>query len=342
MSPVNIMPILVYFGSKRSFMGLMKRFLSCLVFGVLFFGISSFAADYPNKPVTILAPVAPGGGLDLIARTVADRLTKSLGQSFIVDNQSGGGGAIAAQKAARATPDGYTLMIAYVGTHGTNPAVRKLPYDAVKDFSPIAMVGGTPNVFCMYAGLPVNNLKEFIAYAKDHASKMNYGSAGQGTLTHLAMEQLKMQAGFESTHVPYRGIGPAFTDIIGGQTLSMMPGLAAALPHIKTGKIRPLAITGLKRHPLLPDVPTFKELGFDGFDGVQWYGVAGPANLPSPIIHLLNSEINKAIQSPELKERLSSEAIQPMPMSPEQFGQYIKDDIVRWSKVAKDRNIQLD
>jgi tripartite-type tricarboxylate transporter receptor subunit TctC len=323
-------------------MRLIKKLLSCLAISIFFCAIPTLAADYPNKPVTILAPVAPGGGLDLIARTVADRLTKSLGQSFIVDNQSGGGGAIAAQKAARATPDGYTLMIAYVGTHGTNPAVRKLPYDAVKDFSPIAMVGGTPNVLCIYAGIPVNNLKEFVTYAKEHASKMNFGSAGQGTLTHLAMEQLKMQAGFESTHVPYRGIGPAFTDIIGGQTLSMMPGLAAALPHIKTGKIRPIAITGIKRHPLLPDVPTFKELGFDGFEGVQWYGVAGPANLPSSIINLLNSEINKAIQSPELKERLSSEAIQPMPMSPEQFGQYIKDDIVRWSKIAKDRNIQLD
>lgn len=302
----------------------------------------SLASEYPIKTVTILAPVSPGGGLDLIARTVAERLTKSLGQSFIVDNQSGGGGSIASQKAARAAPDGYTLMLAYVGTHGTNPAVRKLPYDAIKDFSPIAMVGGTPNVLSIYSSLPIKNLKEFIQYAKDNPSKMNYGSAGLGTLTHLSMEQLKQQAGFESTHVPYRGIAPAFTDILGGQTISMMPGLAAALPHIKSGKVRPIAVTGPKRHALIPDVPTFKELGFEGFEGVQWYGVAGPANLPPAIITLLNNEINNAIQSPELKERLSSEAIQPMPMSPEQFGQYIKDDIARWSKIAKARNIQLD
>ena len=322
------------------------RYLKNIVFlqliSLCLITLPSLAADYPNKTVTILAPVSAGGGLDLIARTVADRLTKSLGQSFIVDNQSGGGGAIASQKAARAVPDGYTLMLAYVGTHGTNPAVRKLPYDAIKDFSPIAMVGGTPNVLAIYSGLPIKNLKEFIQYAKDNPSKMNYGSAGLGTLTHLSMEQLKQQAGFESTHVPYRGIAPAFTDILGGQTISMMPGLAAALPHIKSGKVRPIAVTGLKRHALIPDVPTFKELGFDGFEGVQWYGVSGPANLPPAIITLLNTEINNAIQSPEMKERLSSEAIQPMPMSPEQFGQYIKDDIARWSKIAKARNIQLD
>ena len=204
------------------------------------------------------------------------------------------------------------------------------------------MVGGTPNVLCVYSGMPVTTMKEFVAYAKANPSKMNYGSSGQGTLTNLTMEQLKMEAGFEATHVPYRGIGPAITDTIGGQTLAMMPGLAAALPHIKTGKLRPIAVTGLKRNSLIPGVPTFKELGYDGFDGVQWYGIAGPANLPSDVIRLLNSEINKAIQNPDLKERLSSEAIQPIPMSPEQFAQYIKDDIARWTKVAKERSIQLD
>jgi tripartite-type tricarboxylate transporter receptor subunit TctC len=320
----------------------LKNIVSVLFLLVSIFSSSGFAADYPSKPVTILAPVAPGGGVDLVARTIAERLTKSLGQSFIVDNQSGGGGAIASQKVAHAAPDGYTLMLAYVGTHGTNPAVRKLPYDAVKDFTPIAMVGGTPNVLCVYAGLPVNSLKEFIAYAKANPSKVNYGSSGQGTLTNLTMEQLKMAGGFEATHVPYRGIGPAITDTIGGQTLAMMPGLAAALPHIKTGKLRPIAVTGAKRNALIPDVPTFKELGYEGFDGVQWYGIAGPANLPRSIVTLLNSEINKAIESPELKERLSSEAIQPISLTPEQFGQYIKDDIVRWTKVAKEKNIQLD
>jgi len=299
-------------------------------------------ADYPNKPVKIIAPVAPGGGVDLIARTVAERLTKALGQSFVVDNQSGGGGAIASANVARAPADGYTLLLAYVGTHGTNPAVRKLPYDAVKDFTPVAMVGGTPNVLVVYPGVPANDLKAFVAHAKKFPASLSYGSAGQGTLTHLAMEQFKLQAQFFSVHVPYRGIGPAFTDLMGGQTQALFPGLAAALPHIKSGKVRALAVTGLKRHPLIPDVPTFAELGYAGFDGVQWYGIVGPAKLPEKITTRLNEEINKAINNPELKDRLSAEAIQPMPMAPDAFGQYIRQDIARWTVVAKERRIEID
>ena len=170
---------------------------------------------------------------------------------------------------------------------------------------------------------------------------MSYGSSGPGTLTHLAMEQLKVAADLDVVHVPYRGIGPAITDILGGQTQALFPGLAAALPHIKAGKMKPLAVTGTRRHPLVPDVPTFEESGYKGFDGVQWYGIVGPANLPAPIVKQLNEEINKLLASPDLRERLSSEALEPMPMSPEQFGQYMRDDIAKWSKLAKDRNIQI-
>jgi tripartite-type tricarboxylate transporter receptor subunit TctC len=174
-----------------------------------------------------------------------------MGQSFIVENVSGGGGVIASQTVARAAPDGYTLMLGYVATHGTVPAVRKVPYDAVKDFTPIAMVAGTPNVLVVGAGVPVADLKSLIAHAKK--SNVSYGSAGQGSLTHLAMEQLKQAAGFDAVHAAYRGIGPAITDVLGGQTQMMMPGLAAAMPHIKAGKMKPIAVTGAKRHPLLPD-----------------------------------------------------------------------------------------
>jgi tripartite-type tricarboxylate transporter receptor subunit TctC len=296
---------------------------------------------YPNKPIKIIAPVQPGGGVDLVARTIADRLGRVLGQSIIVDNQSGGGGVVGSMATARAAPDGYTLMVGYVGTHGTNPAVRKLPYDAVKDFTPIAMVGGTPNVLVVPPSVPANTLKEFVAYVKANPGKLSYGSSGPGTLTHLAMEQLKVAADMDIVHVPYRGIGPAITDILGGQTQALFPGLAAALPHIKAGKMRPLAVTGTRRHPLLPDVPTFEESGYKGFDGVQWYGIVGPANIPAPIVKQLNEEINKLLANPELRERLSGEALEPMPMTPEQFGQYIRDDIARWSKLAKDRNIQI-
>jgi len=298
-------------------------------------------ATYPTKPIKIIAPVQPGGGVDLVARQVGERLSKALGQPVVVENQSGGGGIVGSQATARAAPDGYTLMVGYVGTHGTNPAVRTLPYDAVKDFSPIAMVGGTPNVLVVPPTLPVKTLAEFIAYAKSNKGKLSYGSSGPGTLTHLAMEQLKVAADLDIVHAPYRGIGPAITDILGGQTQALFPGLAAALPHIKAGKMRALAITGTKRHPLLPDVPTFEELGFKGFDGVQWYGIVGPANLPPSIVSALNTEINKMLADPSFAERLSAEALQPMPMTPPQFGQYMRDDIAKWTKVAKERNIVL-
>jgi tripartite-type tricarboxylate transporter receptor subunit TctC len=298
-------------------------------------------APYPNKPIKIIAPVQPGGGVDLVGRTIADRLGRALGQSIVVDNQSGGGGVVGSLATARAAPDGYTLMVGYVGTHGTNPAVRKLPYDAVKDFTPVAMVGGTPNILVVPPAVPAKSLAEFIAYVKANPGKVSYGSSGQGTLTHLAMEQLKVAAGLDMAHVAYRGIGPAITDILGGQTQALFPGLAAALPHIKAGKMRPIAVTGLKRHPLLPDVPTFEESGYKGFDGVQWYGIVGPANLPAPIVMQLNTEINKLLAQPELRERLSGEALEPMPMSPDQFATYIRDDIARWSKIAKERGIEL-
>ena len=297
---------------------------------------------YPTKPIKIIAPVQPGGGVDLVARTIADRLGAVLGQAIVVENLSGGGGIVGSLATARAAPDGYTLMVGYVGTHGTNPAVRKLPYDALKDFTPIAMVGGTPNILVVPPSLPVTTLSEFVRYAKSNPGKLSYGSAGPGTLTHLAMEQLKVTADIDLVHVPYRGIGPAFTDILGGQTQAMLPGLAAALPHIKAGKVKPLAVTGIKRHPLVPEVPTFEESGYKGFDGVQWYGIVGPANLPPAIVKRLNEEIDRLLATPELRERLSGEALEPMPMSPEQFGQYMRDDIAHWTRLAKERHIELE
>ena len=321
-----------------------RTILETMVVGIALLCASALVAAqdaWPGKTIKIIAPVQPGGGVDLVARLVADRLGKVLGQSIIVENMSGGGGIIASQAAARAAPDGYTLMLGYVGTHGTNPALRKLPYDAIKDFTPIAMVGGTPNILVVNPAVPTNNLKEFIAYAKANPNSVSYGSSGQGTLTHLAMEQLKEETGINVAHAPYRGIGPALTDLLGGQTQVVFPGLAAALPHIKAAKLRPLAITGATRHPLMPNVPTFAELGFNGFDGVQWYGIVGPAKMPSALVRRLNTEINKLIVAPELKEKLSAEALEPMPMSSEQFGEYMKNDIAKWEKLVKTRKIEI-
>jgi len=300
------------------------------------------AQAYPVKPVKIVVPAQPGGGLDLIGRTVAEQLGRSMEQSFIVENVGGGGGTIASQAVARAAPDGYTLMVGYVGTHGTNPAVRKVPYDAVKDFTAIALVGGTPNVLVVNPSLPVADLKALLDYAKSNAGKLTYASGGMGTLNHLAMEQLKAAAGLDTPAAHYRGIGPAITDFLGGQTQMMMPGLAAAMPHIRNKRMKPIAVTGLKRHALLPGVATFEESGFTGFDAVQWYGIVGPAKLPAAITQKLNAEINKVLASPALQQRLAGEAIEPMPMTPEQFGRFIQADIARWSALARERRISLD
>ena len=300
------------------------------------------AQAYPVKPVRIVVPAQPGGGLDLIGRTVADQLGRAMRQSFIVENVSGGGGLIATQTVARATPDGYTLMVGYVGTHGTNPAVRKVPYDAVRDFTAIAMVGGTPNVLVVHPSLPVADFRALLEYAKANAGRMNYASGGMGTLNHLAMEQFRGDAGFEAVVAHYRGIGPAINDFLAGQTMMMMPGVAAALPHIRSGKMRPIAVTGLSRHALLPEVPTFGESGFRGYDGVQWYGIVGPARIPAQITARLNAEINQALATRSLRDRFAGEAIDPMPMTPGQFARFIQADIVRWRTLARERRISLD
>jgi tripartite-type tricarboxylate transporter receptor subunit TctC len=300
------------------------------------------ATPYPVKPIKLIAPVAAGGGLDNIARALAEKLSRSIGQPIIVENMGGGGGSIASQAVVKAPADGYTLMIAYVGTHGTNPAVRKLPYDAIKDFTPVGMIGATPNVLIINPDLPIKNFKEFVDFAKKNPAKLSYGSAGPGTLTHLGMEQLKLAAGIFMVHVPYRGVGPAYTDLLAGQTQAMFPTLFAALPYINTNRVRGLAVTGSKRSSAAPNIPTFKELGFNGFDGQQWYGVVGPANLPPAITTKLNAELNKVLALPEFSEKMTSEAMTLMPMTSQQFGNYIKEDIARWAKVAKDRNIEIE
>jgi tripartite-type tricarboxylate transporter receptor subunit TctC len=300
------------------------------------------AQSFPTKPIRYIVPVAAGGGNDMIARVVSERWGKALGQNFIVENQGGGGGVIASVATARAAPDGYTLMQGYVATHGTTPATRKVPYDAIKDFTPIGMIGGTPNVLVVNSALPVKTLAEFIDHAKKNPGRLSYGSAGQGSLTHLTMELFKQQIRAFMLHIPYRGIAPAFTDLLGGQTQAMFPGLAAALPHLRSGRVRALAVTGKVRSDQLKDVPTLEESGFKGFDAIQWYGSVGPAGIPADVVRHLNETQVAVLKDPDLRERLSVEAVEPMPMTPEQFGQYIRADIQRWTALAKAKNIHLD
>jgi tripartite-type tricarboxylate transporter receptor subunit TctC len=300
------------------------------------------AQAFPSKPLRYIVPVAPGGGSDFVGRTVCERWGKVLGQTFVVDNIGGGGGAIASTTTAKAAPDGYTLMQGYVATHGTSPATRRLAYDPVKDFTPVGMIGGTPNVLVVNAALPVSDLAGFVEYLKQNPGKFSYGSAGNGSLTQLVMELFKQQTGTFFVHVPYRGIAPAFNDLLGGQTQAMFPGLAAALPHIRSGRVKALALTGTTRQATVKDVPTLIESGFKGFDALQWYGVVGPAGLPPAVLKQLNDTLNEVLRAPDMKEKLSGEAVEPMPMSPEQFGSYLQADLARWKALATERNIRLE
>jgi tripartite-type tricarboxylate transporter receptor subunit TctC len=297
---------------------------------------------FPAKPIRYIVPVSAGGGSDMIARVVTERWGKLLGQNFVVDNQSGGGGVVASQATARAPADGYTLLQGYVATHGTTPATRKVSYDAVKDFTPIGMIGATPNVLAINANVPAKTVKEFLDYVKKNPGKVNYGSAGAGSLTHMTMELLKQETGAFMLHIPYRGIAPAINDVLGGQTQAMFPGLAAALPHLRSGRMRALAVTGPKRSPQLKDVPTMEEVGFKGFDAMQWYGCVGPAGMPADIVKRLNETLVAVLKAPDLAEKLAGEAVEPWPMTPEQFGTYMRNDIARWTTLAKARKIQLD
>jgi tripartite-type tricarboxylate transporter receptor subunit TctC len=233
-------------------------------------------------------------------------------------------------------------MQGYVATHGTSPATRKLSYDPIKDFTPIGLIGSTPNVLVVNAALPVTDLKSFIEFTKKNMGKVAYGSSGAGSLTHLTAELFKSQTGVFMVHIPYRGIAPATTDVIAGQTQCMFPGLAAALPHIRNGRLRAIAVTGTQRHPALKDVPTMEEAGLKGFDAQQWYGVVGPAGMPAPLVTQLNTAMAQVLAMPDLRDKLSAEAVELMPMSPAQFGDYMKKDLARWTALARERNINLD
>ena len=232
-------------------------------------------------------------------------------------------------------------MIGYVATHATNPAVkRNLGYDALKDFTPIAMLGGTPNVLVVARTVPVDTLQEFVDYAKANPGKVDYGTSGVGTLNHLVMEQFKHASGVPSMAVPYRSINQAFTDAMGGQIQVIFPGVAAAMPHIRSGAFKPLAVTGEVRQSVLPNVPTFKELGYEGFNGLTWYGIVGPAKMPDAITLKLNAEINRILATPELQAAFAKQGLDVMPMTPAQFGKYMADEIAHWTAVARASNIE--
>jgi tripartite-type tricarboxylate transporter receptor subunit TctC len=307
------------------------------------------AQTYPTKAVTIVVPFAAGGTTDLLARAVGAELGKSLGQQFIIDNRPGAGGNVGAQLVARTAPDGYTLLMGTVGTHGINQSLYpKLPYDPVKDFAPVTVVADVPNVLVLNEAFAEKNkitdLKSFIAYAKANPGRMNMASSGNGTSIHLAGELFKTQTKTFMVHIPYRGSGPALTDLIGGQADLMFDNLPSAMPYIKTGKLRALAVTSSKPSPALPQLPTIAQSGGDlaNYEAVSWFGILAPAGTPKEIVSKLQQEIAKALATPAVKEKMVAQGAEPVGNTPEQFAARIQSEIKKWAKVVKDSGAKVD
>ena len=297
---------------------------------------------YPNKAIRFVLPVTPGGGTDIIARLVGQKLSAQIGQQIIIDNRGGAGGNIAAELVAKAAPDGYTLIVV-TASHATNVSLyRRLNYDPVKDFAPITQLTSQPYIFVVNPSVPVKTVKEFIAIAKSRKGGVTYASSGSGLLGHLGMELLKTLGGFEGVHVPYKGAGPAMIDTIAGQVDAFFPTMISGLPHVKDGKVRAIAVTTLRRSSLLPSVPTIAEQGFPGYEVNGWYGLLAPAGTPKEIIATLYSEVTKVLKLPEVKERMAGDGADPVGNTPEQFASYIQSEIGKWSKVIRQSGAKAD
>ena len=296
--------------------------------------------NYPNKPIRLLVPFAPGGGTDIVARALAQKLTESFKQSVVVDNRAGGGGTLGAEIAERAAPDGYT-MIMVSGSYSTNAAIYKLPYDPVNDITPLGLLGETGFLVCLHPSVPIKTVKELIAYAKKNPQKLNYGSTGTGGITHLASELFNLMAGTKMTHVPYKGTGPAMNDLLGGQIQLMFGAMPAMVPQVKTNRLRGIAVTTTQRNNAVPDVPTIAE-ALPGYEAVLWYAAWGPKGLPKDIVQLWNREIDRIVHTPEMKERMAGEGLEPAGGAPERFRDVLKRDVAKWTKVVKAAGVKAD
>lgn len=298
----------------------------------------ALAQTYPSKAIRLIVPFPPGGGVDVIGRVVAEALTQNIGQPVVVDNRAGAGGTIGAETTVRAAPDGYTLCMVST-SYSTNAALFKLPYDAVRDITPIVMIGDAGILLTLHPSVAAKNVKELIALAKAKPGALNFASTGTGGNTHLATELLIMMAGIQMTHVPYKGTGAALNDLLGGQVQLIMGTLGVMLPHVKTGRLRGIAVTNAKRSNALPDIPTIAET-LPGFEATLWYGLWGPKGLPADVVTLWNREVRKAAQAPEIKERFGVEGIEASDGPPEVFRDVIQRDVGKWIKVVKAANIR--
>jgi tripartite-type tricarboxylate transporter receptor subunit TctC len=319
-----------------------RKLIVALGAGVFGFVHLAVAQPYPNKPVRMVVGFPPGGPVDIVARALAPRISELLGQTALIDNRAGAGGIVGADLVAKSAPDGYNLLIVPNTLAIHVSLYSKLPYDTLKDFIPIALLTASPLVLVVHPSVPATNLRQLIALAKARPGDLNYASPGSGTANHLSGEMLKSMAKIDVAHVPYKGGAPAEIDLLGGHVSFMFDTIPLALPNVRSGRLRALAVTWARRSPAAPDIPTLAESGLPGFDTGTWYGMVGPAGLPREIVMQLNTEINKVLQSTEFKQRMASLGVETMPGTPEQFGDFIKTEIVKWAKVVKESGARAD
>jgi tripartite-type tricarboxylate transporter receptor subunit TctC len=317
--------------------------MKALLVACALLGGSAQAQDvYPSKPLRLILPFPPGGGTDILGRLLAERLAANLGQPVVTENRGGAGGNVGAEAAARAAPDGYSLVLVAPSLAISPTLYSKLNYDPVKDFAPIALVASVPNVMITHPSVPANNLQEFIALARSKPGGMNFGSGGSGTSNHLAGELLNLTAGIKLVHVPYKGVNLAMNGVLAGEVHLAFIGIPVPAPHIKAGRLRALAVLARERSPILPDVPTAEEAGLGNFDVTTWYGILAPAGTPRPIINRLNAELVKIMRNPEVKERLALMATDPLTSTPEELGAYLQAEIAKWGDVVRKAGLRAD
>jgi tripartite-type tricarboxylate transporter receptor subunit TctC len=296
---------------------------------------------WPAKPIRFMAPFAPGGGTDFIARVAAQKLTEAVKQQVIVENRPGAGGTLGAELGAKAAPDGYTFTV-IAGSYAVNPSLYKLAFDPVNDITPIIQFSQGPFVIVSHPSLPAKNAKELIALARSRPGALNYASSGQGSITHLATELFAMMGGIKMTHIPYKGTGPALTDTMAGHTQLLWGSAAAAVPQVKNGRLRAIGVSTAKRIPALPDVPTVTESGLKGYEVILWHGLIGPKGLSQSIVERVNAELNKALKAKDMEEKLMTDGVSPAGGTAQEFGALIKRDIATWAKVVKQAGVKAE
>jgi tripartite-type tricarboxylate transporter receptor subunit TctC len=310
---------------------------------LLSLALEAAAQPYPAKSIRFIVPFPPGGSADILARAIGQKAGEGLGQSFVVENRPGAGTAIGAEALAKSPPDGYAIMIGTVSSHAINPALNpKLPFDPVRDFTPISLVATIPFAMIVHPSVQAKTVEEFIALARAKPGTLNYSSAGSGTSNHLAGELLRSMTGIDIVHIPYKGSAPALNDLVSGQVAMMFDLVLTAAPHVRSGAVRGLAVTGAQRSSALPALPTVAESGVPGYEVSAWFGIFAPAGLPQPAVQRLNTEFVKALQQPDLRQRLASQGAEPLTSTPDEFAAYLRSEIDKWAKVVKAAGMKPD